>query len=338
MSGNRSKKEEKFTLMLQEKLNKELRKYGVIVRKHENLRYKVIVRENELKMSEKPKRGRDYAFQTDLLIENLSIMEDEKVRIIKSDRESINECKELIKNCKELINECEGLIKEYKESVEKFKELIKKKNKLFKIIKKYNRLIEKIENLIKNCKELINECEGLFDKNEKVKELIEKCEKLNVLYEDLINLCEELVDKYGDIIKKSRKKFFLFPLVVIEIKHGDFDTHDVLVYSEKALKHKQIYPYLRYGLVVVREKNKNKEITVTKKNKEIAITRKFFIHNKGFDFAYILNDINDDKLIIELVEMLKEQINSARSLLDIFINEKKVKKFNTVVKTKFDEN
>jgi len=40
------------------------------------------------------------------------------------------------------------------------------------------------------------------------------------------------------------------PFVVIETKYGSFSTHDVLIYSTKALKHKEIYPYIRYGFVV----------------------------------------------------------------------------------------
>ncbi len=48
------------------------------------------------------------------------------------------------------------------------------------------------------------------------------------------------------IIRKDTR----FPLVVIETKYNGFSTHDVLTYSTKAQKHKEIYPYLRYGLVV----------------------------------------------------------------------------------------
>jgi len=48
------------------------------------------------------------------------------------------------------------------------------------------------------------------------------------------------------IIRKDTR----FPLVVIETKYNGFSTHDVLTYSTKAKKHKEIYPYLRYGLVV----------------------------------------------------------------------------------------
>jgi hypothetical protein len=66
-------------------------------------------------------------------------------------------------------------------------------------------------------------------------------------------------------IGQGRGNGFL-PLIVIEVKHGGFHTHDVLAYSTKALKHKAIYPYVRYGLVDYGEK---------------YLPLKFFVHNVG---------------------------------------------------------
>ena len=54
------------------------------------------------------------------------------------------------------------------------------------------------------------------------------------------------------------------PLVVIETKYGGFSTHDILTYSTKALKHKEVFPFIRYGLLV---------------GGTDKITNKFFIHN-----------------------------------------------------------
>jgi len=265
----------------------------------------------------------------------------EKVKLIENNIED-KECKELIgkvendgeliNECKELINECEELIGKV-ESNEKRKELIKKCEKL---VEKCKELIKKVENneeLIKKCEKLVEKCEELnknyvkLNKNDE--KLIKKCKELIKNVEiaennkELIKKCKELIKKFEEYItltKKCEKKFFLLPLVVIEIKYGSFSTHDVLTYSEKALKHKEIYPYLRYGLLI------------GQKNKEIAIFNRFFTHNKGFDFAYALKDINNDELIKELAEMIKQQIDSARSLFDILNNENQVKKFNTVIK------
>jgi hypothetical protein len=51
-----------------------------------------------------------------------------------------------------------------------------------------------------------------------------------------------------EISNGNAEKSYL-PFVVIETKYGTFSTHDVLIYSTKALKHKEIYPYIRYGFV-----------------------------------------------------------------------------------------
>jgi hypothetical protein len=47
-------------------------------------------------------------------------------------------------------------------------------------------------------------------------------------------------------------------------------THDVLTYSAKARKHKQVYPYLRYGFVVPEVE---------------FVPRRFFIHNDALDYS-----------------------------------------------------
>ena len=65
------------------------------------------------------------------------------------------------------------------------------------------------------------------------------------------------------------------PLIAIELKLGHFTTHDVLTYSTKALRHKELYPYLRYGFVVGGVKR---------------IQNRFFTHNVGFDFAFMFSD------------------------------------------------
>ena len=74
-----------------------------------------------------------------------------------------------------------------------------------------------------------------------------------------------------DILVKEKN----IPLVVVELKYGGFSTHDVLVYSTKAIKHKEIYPYLRYGLVV---------------GGQDKIDRKFFITYKYvFQIGFLLD-------------------------------------------------
>ncbi len=111
------------------------------------------------------------------------------------------------------------------------------------------------------------------------------------------------------IIKKSKQ----LPLVVIETKYNAFSTHDILTYSTKAQKHKEIYPYLRYGLVV---------------GGIDIIQNRFFTHNSSFDFAVALKRIND-KSLNKLIKIIKEQIKSAEMILDILTEKNRTRSFNT---------
>lgn len=90
------------------------------------------------------------------------------------------------------------------------------------------------------------------------------------------------------------------PLVVIELKYQGFTTHDIITYSAKASRHKDIYPYLRYGFVVVGSE---------------TLSRKFITHNQGVDFAMAIPAIKSgDK---ELIKLVRRQIRSAEKLIQM---------------------
>lgn len=42
----------------------------------------------------------------------------------------------------------------------------------------------------------------------------------------------------------------IVPRVAVEVKFGGVTTHDAIVYSEKARRLRNVYPYLRYGFLV----------------------------------------------------------------------------------------
>ncbi len=108
-------------------------------------------------------------------------------------------------------------------------------------------------------------------------------------------------------------KYDNLPLVVIEVKQNGFSTHDILIYSTKAQKHKEIYPYLRYGFLVGNLK---------------VIQNRFFIHNYGFDFALAIENYETEN-INKLTEIIGSQIENAKKLLSIFKKESNVTFFNT---------
>ena len=90
------------------------------------------------------------------------------------------------------------------------------------------------------------------------------------------------------------------PLVVVELKSGTFSSHDVITYSFKAQRHKQVYPYLRYGFAVVGLE---------------ALGRRFVTHNEGFDFAVAIPDLG--QIEADLVPIIRRQINSAERIVEL---------------------
>ncbi|MCP1929818.1 MULTISPECIES: hypothetical protein [Bradyrhizobium] len=90
------------------------------------------------------------------------------------------------------------------------------------------------------------------------------------------------------------------PLVVVELKAGFFSSHDVITYSWKAQRHKQVYPYLRYGFAVVGLE---------------ALGRRFMTHNEAFDFAAAIPD--HGRIETDLVPIVLRQIRSAERIIDL---------------------
>jgi hypothetical protein len=90
------------------------------------------------------------------------------------------------------------------------------------------------------------------------------------------------------------------PLVVLELKFSNFSTHDVITYSSKAIRHKEVFPYLRYGSVVGGSK---------------SISKKFFIHNQGIDFAMSVFDLTTEG--IRLLNLVTDQIQNAKTIMQL---------------------
>jgi hypothetical protein len=90
------------------------------------------------------------------------------------------------------------------------------------------------------------------------------------------------------------------PLVVIETKSGGLNTDDLLAYFAKAARHKEVYPHLRYGLLI---------------GDRDRIEEKFFVHNTSFDFALAVENI--DSASAEIIDLVANQIHAANSLLGV---------------------
>jgi hypothetical protein len=117
--------------------------------------------------------------------------------------------------------------------------------------------------------------------------------------------------------KKIGGKTVSIPRVVIEFKTR-ITTHDILTYSTKALKHKQIYPYLRYGILA---------------SDETTVPGRFFTHNEGLDFFMAVGKLSKDEVEQFLKVQVKEEIASSRLLEEIVFSPKAMRLFRTEIQT-----
>jgi len=107
----------------------------------------------------------------------------------------------------------------------------------------------------------------------------------------------------------------VLPRVVIEFK-AKITTHDVLTYSAKARKHKQVYPYLRYGVVV-------SDIP--------TVPRRFFVHNESLDFVAALSETTATQLPAFFKQLLKVEVEASRCLENIAFGNLRTHLFRTGV-------
>jgi hypothetical protein len=98
------------------------------------------------------------------------------------------------------------------------------------------------------------------------------------------------------------------PRVVVEFKLGNVSTHDALTYSAKAATHKNVHPYLRYGIVIG--------------GLDGPVPKRLMRHGHHFDFMVT---IHSETLTAEeqtrLVDLLLEEASASRTL-DALLSEK----------------
>ena len=76
-----------------------------------------------------------------------------------------------------------------------------------------------------------------------------------------------------DLVVYEEKNGFIKPRVVVEAKIKSVTTHDAITYSYKAEKHKNITPYLRYGIMLGDREN-------------YPLPGRLFRHGTNFDFMF----------------------------------------------------
>lgn len=98
------------------------------------------------------------------------------------------------------------------------------------------------------------------------------------------------------------------PRVIIEAKIDSVTTHDAITYSQKAQTHKNVHPYLRYGILIGNRKH-------------YPLPGRLFRHGQHFDFMQSWKSLEGDKNEwIQLIEILKSEIKASHMLEEIIFN------------------
>jgi hypothetical protein len=91
------------------------------------------------------------------------------------------------------------------------------------------------------------------------------------------------------------------PRVVVEFKLRSVTTHDALTYSAKAATHKNVHPYLRYGIVVG--------------NYAGPVPRRLVRHGHQFDFMLTLPSRRlTDEGRNQLVRLLRAEVRASQRI------------------------
>lgn len=98
------------------------------------------------------------------------------------------------------------------------------------------------------------------------------------------------------------------PRVVMEGKLGSVTTHDAITYSQKALTHKNVHPYLRYGIILGNRKH-------------YPLPGRLFRHGAFFDFMLSWKAIEPSvDEMNRLIALILEEVEASRNLDEILYN------------------
>ena len=108
------------------------------------------------------------------------------------------------------------------------------------------------------------------------------------------------------VYEKNNKK--IIPRVIIESKIGTVTTHDAITYSHKAMYHKNVIPFVRYGIMLGDRET-------------YPLPGRLFRHGTNFDFLFSFVDfIPSEKELEMFVSMLKREIIYSRQIEEILSN------------------
>ena len=98
------------------------------------------------------------------------------------------------------------------------------------------------------------------------------------------------------------------PRIIIETKINSITTHDAITYSQKSQTHKNVHPYLRYGILIGNMGNQ-------------PLPGRLFRHGQHFDFMQSWkNFVANEKEWSMLLKVLKSEYKASLTLDEIIYN------------------
>lgn len=102
------------------------------------------------------------------------------------------------------------------------------------------------------------------------------------------------------------------PRVIVEAKcHGSITTHDAITYSHKAFTHRQVHPYLRYGILIGEREH-------------YPLPGRLFRHGTQFDFMLSWVGAKPTKAEMRhLIDILRQEVQASRKMEEIIYDSRK---------------
>ena len=111
-----------------------------------------------------------------------------------------------------------------------------------------------------------------------------------------------------DMVVYEKNGSKIVPRVIVESKVGTVTTHDAITYSQKAMYHKNVIPFVRYGIMLGARET-------------YPLPGRLFRHGTNFDFLFSFVDYAPTtKEQNAFVDMIKKEIEYSRKIEEILTN------------------
>ena len=111
-----------------------------------------------------------------------------------------------------------------------------------------------------------------------------------------------------DMVVYEKGEGKIIPRVIIESKVGSVTTHDAITYSHKAMYHKNVISFVRYGIMLGARET-------------YPLPGRLFRHGTNFDFLFSFVDYEPSKKELAIfIDMLKREIVYSRQIEEILSN------------------